>query len=263
MSIVFCLRTCDNNFKAAHNGFQWPNEIGAKAYPEHWNPEKECGNGLHGFLNGEGDKNLADWSDSAQWLVFSADSETLVNLGEKIKVPEATIAHIGRGKTAFDRLQDCHAFLRVNNSLGLRAFKQVTIGGNGCTFTGGNGCTFTGGNDCTFTGGDCCTFTGGNDCTFTGGYGCTFTGGDHCTFTGGNGCTFTGGDCCTFTGGYGCAFTGGYGCAFTGGDCCTFTYRFFDKNTQRYHIRTAYTGENGILANVTYKVNENGDLMPV
>ena len=56
------LRTCGANMKS-HGGFQWPRS-GPVSAPD-WNPAPECGNGLHGFLRGEGDGSLADWSSNA------------------------------------------------------------------------------------------------------------------------------------------------------------------------------------------------------
>ena len=217
------LRSCNNDFTSAHDStFQWPNTIGDIVVPKKWNPAPECGDGLHGFLFGEGNLNLADWSESAQWIVF--EGEIIVKIDDyKVKTNKATILHIGEGKTALERFQDCHAFMRHRGTLGPRAFNKIESGGDNYVFTGG----------------DRCTFTGGNGCTFTGGYRCTFTGGDDCTFTGSD------------------------DCIFTGGDDCTFIYKYFCLETYKYRTNIARTGENGILPNITYQLNQNGDMIPV
>ena len=60
------LRTCDAQMQS-HEGFIWP-KSGKVSAPD-WKPTKACGNGLHGFLNGEGDGPLANWNHDAVWLV--------------------------------------------------------------------------------------------------------------------------------------------------------------------------------------------------
>ena len=84
------LRTCNADM-TSHNGFKWPRS-GHVAAPD-WNPEPECGNGLHGFLRGEGDGSLADWSRDAVWLV--AEVETYVDLEGKVKFPVAHVIFAG------------------------------------------------------------------------------------------------------------------------------------------------------------------------
>ena len=84
------LRTCDANMQS-HGGFQWPRS-GPVAAPD-WNRTAECGNGLHGFLRGEGAGTLADWSRDAVWLV--AEVETFVDLGGKVKFPTAEVIFAG------------------------------------------------------------------------------------------------------------------------------------------------------------------------
>ena len=84
------LRTCDADMRS-YGGFQWPRS-GPVAAPD-WNPAPECGNGLHGFLRGEGDGSLADWSSDAIWLV--AEVDTFVDLGGKVKFPAAEVIFAG------------------------------------------------------------------------------------------------------------------------------------------------------------------------
>ena len=100
------LRSCNADFTSEYDlSFQWPNQIGAEVFPKIWDPNSTCGNGLHGFMGGEGDSYLADWSDSAQWIVFTGD--IMVNIHDaKVKTNKATIVYIGQGVTAFDRFQD-------------------------------------------------------------------------------------------------------------------------------------------------------------
>ena len=41
-----------------HYGFQWPLEVGAVVSAPDWNPEAECGGGLHLLPNAQGDYSL-------------------------------------------------------------------------------------------------------------------------------------------------------------------------------------------------------------
>jgi len=118
--------------------------------PEKWDPTPNCGDGLHGFLHGEGDGSLADWSETAEWLVFDVDAAHVVQLDGKVKCgPEVTVAHVGKGATAFDRRLDAIAFLVSR--------EQCAAGCVGRTLTGGYRSTLTGGYRSTLTGGDCST----------------------------------------------------------------------------------------------------------
>ena len=154
------LRTCNYDFTSAHDRtFQWPNTIGAEVIPNQWDPSPECGNGLHGFQYGEGDSSLADWSDSAQWIVFAGDIIVKID-DQKVKTNKATILHIGQGDNAFDRMTDCHNFMRKHNMLGNRAFYSTNTGGDNSTNTGWDNSTNTGGYSSTFSTGDLSSFTG-------------------------------------------------------------------------------------------------------
>ena len=127
--------------------------------PNQWDPSPECGNGLHGFQYGEGDSSLADWSDSAQWIVFAGDIIVKID-DQKVKTNKATILHIGQGDNAFDRMTDCHNFMRKHNMLGNRAFYSTNTGGDNSTNTGWDNSTNTGGYSSTFSTGDLSSFTG-------------------------------------------------------------------------------------------------------
>ena len=90
-------------------------------------------------------------------------------------------------------------------------------------------------------------------CLRVGGYGSTVTGGYGSTVTGGDDSTVTGGDCSTVTGGYGSTVTGGDDSTVTGGDYSTLSVKWWDGS--RHRIAVAYVSEDGIEANVPYRVN--------
>ena len=85
----------------AYGGFQWPSEVGAEVVAPDWKPTKECGKGLHGWLNGEGHSSVADHfhTTGAKWLVLEVAS--FIELSDKVKFKSAKILHIGsRGECA-------------------------------------------------------------------------------------------------------------------------------------------------------------------
>jgi len=89
----------------------------------------------------------------------------------------------------------------------------------------------------------------------TGGDYATMTGGDYATMTGGYSATMTGGDYATMTGGDYATMTGGYSATMTGGNYAVLQFTYWDGKRQRVVI--AYVGEDGIKANVPYKLDDN------
>ena len=159
MNAAYMLKTVNADF-TSHGGFRWPRR--GKVVAPDWDPEPVCGGGLHGLLWGEGDGRLLDWSDDAVWLVCKIDADTAVDLGGKIKVPEATVAHAGTRKTATAFLA-AHAPGRsiVGGTATARDFGTATAGYGGTataghrgTATAGLGGTATAGHGGTATAGD-------------------------------------------------------------------------------------------------------------
>ena len=198
---AYILRTCNADM-SSRNGFIWPRE-GAVECPD-WKATKECGNGLHGALWGEGDGSLLDWSDGAVWVVAGVDE--WIDLDGKVKFPRADVVFSGsRG--------DAVAML-------------VSLGATGAIIGG------------TATAGDYGTATAGDGGTATAGYRGTATAGDDGTATAGYRGTATAGD---------------YGTA-TAGDGGTLCLSYFDGKRRRIVI--AYVGEDGVKANVAYRVRD-------
>lgn len=64
---VLVMRTCSADM-TSYDGFRWPKR-GPVSAPD-WIDNYECGNGLHGWLWGEGDASLGQCDDiNAKWLV--------------------------------------------------------------------------------------------------------------------------------------------------------------------------------------------------
>ena len=104
---VYALRTCDSDLRG-HGGFQWP-DTGRCEAPD-WKSDANCGNGLHGLLNGEGRGSYLDWSPKAKWLVCDIteahEAGLVVDLSGKIKFPYCEVVHCGDQRSATQFLSD-------------------------------------------------------------------------------------------------------------------------------------------------------------
>ncbi len=155
-------------------------------------------------------------------------------------------AHLG---WAIDHLPDFQPFhISTGNHGNVTAGDGGTAtAGDGGTATAGNWGTATAGNWGTATAGYCGTVTAGNYGTATAGDGGTATAGSHGTATAGYCGTVTAGN-------YGTATAGDYGTA-TAGDGGILVIKYYDGN--RYRLATVYVGENGILPNTPYRLDDN------
>lgn len=80
------------NKDGIHYGFQWPLEVGAIAVAPDWNPEAECGGGLHVLPNAQGDYWLLR---GEYWAVVEYDADSLVMIDDKKgKVPSCKIVYL-------------------------------------------------------------------------------------------------------------------------------------------------------------------------
>ena len=170
MSKSLVLKVVSSEMKS-YGGFQWPG-VGGKATAEDWQPTKECTNGLHGWLNGVGGIDCQSWSQykDAKWLVLSVDTAQIIDLGGKVKFPEAEVIYVGGMSDA--------AQVILNSGFAGPVIGASIIGGNSSTLTGGHRSSLTGGDESTLTGGNGSTLTGGNGSMLTGGDESTLTGGD-------------------------------------------------------------------------------------
>jgi hypothetical protein len=139
------LRTTDKDGKA-HSGFQWPMEVGATVTAPDWKPTKECGNGLHGLLDGLDDSSHLSFDPDALWWIVEADDA--IDLDGKHKFRSCKVVAFGP---------------RHEVTAHLHAMRPGPI--HGLCLTGGNYATLTGGYESTLTGGYGSTLTGGYEST--------------------------------------------------------------------------------------------------
>ena len=250
------LRTCSADMQS-YGGFQWPRS-GPVAAPD-WKPAPKCGNGLHGFLRGEGDGSLADWDSNAMWLV--AEVETFVDLGGKVKFPNAEVIFVGTRleTTALVKARYPDAVV-IGANVAVGEGRVAVVGYHGTATAGDHG-TATAGYRGTATAGCHGTATAGCHGTATAGNYGTATAGDCGTATAGNRGTATAGNCGTATAGdYGTATAGNCGTA-TAGEGGVLQIYHYDCNDRR-RLAVAYVGENNIEPNVRYRLDGNANFVP-
>jgi len=204
----------------ARNNFQWP-ESGVVNCPD-WKGTKECGNGLHGWLWGEGDAGLRCGESDAKWLVVCVEESKIINLTDKVKFPSCEVLFCGELK---DAVSIIHHFAPV---------------GNKCIFG-----TSTSGDGGTSTSGDGGTSTSGDGGTSTSGYGGTSTSGDRGTSTSGDRGTSTSGD----------------GGTSTSGDGGVISLPFYSPKTSMYERRIAMIDGVNFLPGVPYVLDKEGNFI--
>ena len=273
MTPSLVLRVCAAD-GSSHGGFKWPLTVGAEVVAPDWKDNRECGNGLHGWLFGQGDHSCAGfWQhEGAQWLVVEVDSDLIIELGGKVKFPRGVVRFAGDKKSATDYLWENEPRSRDVAVIGasradLRDKAMVQVGALG-TATAGYSGTATAGYCGTATAGDRGTATAGALGTATAGYSGTATAGDSGTATAGYSGTATAGYSGTATAGYcgtatagdrGTATAGalgtataGYSGTATAGEGGVISIEYHDD--QRYRRLIGAIGENGLKPNTPYRV---------
>ena len=249
---AYILRTCNADM-SSRNGFIWPRE-GIAECPD-WKPTKQCGNGLHGALWGEGDGALLDWRDDAVWVVAGVDE--WIDLGGKVKFPRADVVFAGARDDAVAMLVSLGATGAIIGGTATAGERGTATAGYGGTATAGERGTATAGDGGTATAGYGGTATAGERGTATAGDGGTATAGYGGTATAGERGTATAGERGTATAGYGGTATAGERGTATAGERGTLCLSFWNGNRRRIII--GYVGEDGVKANVAYRVR-NGKL---
>jgi len=235
---VLVLRTCAANLSSSH-GFVWP-QSGFVEAPD-WKPTKDCGNGLHGFLWGEGDGTLADWSKDAKWLVVRVPEKDIIDLVGKVKFRRGEVVFCG------DRNGATKYLLAAPEGRG-RAIIGASVDSS---YSGKSTSGYSG----TSTSGDYGTSTSGNFGKSTSGNFGTSTSGNFGTSTSGNSGK-------SMSGKHGLSLTGCLGWAKADENgILVITWR--DEKNNRNRVTVAYVGEDGIEPNAFYKCDENGKIQRV
>ena len=202
LATALVLRCCASDMSST-NGFIWPG-IGEVAAAPDWKPTNDCGNGLHGWLYGQGDHSCSDFwhREGAKWLVLEVGEADIIMLGGKCKFPKATVRFVGS-------MADAAAYLIEHEP---RAASVAVIGAN---LRADDGQAATVGSLGTATAGDRGTATAGDSGTA------------------------------------------------TAGDRGEIRVRYWDYKNSRYRTVIGYVGEDGIEANVAYRLDDKHKLVKV
>jgi len=160
-ALVLRVTACDGT---SYGGFKWPLEAGVEVVAPDWKATDKCGNGLHGWLYGNGDHSVGSIREDLQWMVVEVVLSDVVMLGGKVKFPRCVIRYVGDRKSATDYLIANEP--RANGVIGA----SVTVGDDQCAQVGALG-TATAGYRGTATAGDGGTATAGDGGTATAGDG--------------------------------------------------------------------------------------------
>ena len=171
------LRNCNPDGTSA-NGFKWNTAIGAVNTCSDWVDNNECGNGLHGWLDGIGDSDASSYNDSPLWIV--AEVEKFNDCGGKVKFESCTVVFTGT-------MSECSKYLYD------QGIRGPIIGLTGDYFEGGDLSALTAVGQRMQSSGHYSTQTAGDKSTQTAGYYSTQTAGKYSNITCGNDCKVTAG----------------------------------------------------------------------
>ena len=293
------LRVCKPDF-TSRGGFVWPSSVGASVSAPDWDDEAACGNGLHGWLYGQGDHDCVAYHSlpGSKWLVLEVCTSDIVLLDEKCKFPKAVVRFIGNRLEATSfiianepRAQNTPVIgscLVVGDSRAVQvgALGVATAGREGTATAGDEGTatvgyegmatagdygTATAGDYGTATAGDKGTATAGGYGTATAGYKGTATAGDYGTATAGHGGTATAGHEGTATAGHGGTATAGHKGTATAGyegtarasESGEIRIQWRDEPNIRYRTVIGYVGEKGIKPDTFYRLNDDHEFEEV
>lgn len=174
---VLVLKAVEKDMRSAWtSSFKYPKK-GMVEAPD-WKPTHDCGNGLHGFLWGEGKCNFAFDINTPKWLVIKVLRNEIISLnyGNKVKFPKGEVVFCGNLKDAAALIASHHEgkdkrTIGVHKVCGDYGHIQ---GGAKCYLKGRATSTLIGGDEARLEGGRYCTLIGGCESTFKAGLGSTF-----------------------------------------------------------------------------------------
>jgi hypothetical protein len=296
---IYLFRSCASDM-TGYAGFKWPEAgpveaptewWGEKRKPENlklgWNPEVECGAGLHGLLWGLGDYSLTKTSDahSRKWLIIEADAADYAEVSRaKGKVKKGNVVFCGRIGDALIKMAALRLTIdpacQPDGVQGDSAPASTTGDYAPASTTGDSAPASTTGNyaPASTTGNSAPASTTGDSApaSTTGDYAPASTTGNYApaSTTGYSAPASTTGDYApaSTTGNYAPASTlgkksiaaslGKDGMARAGEDGCIIV-RYWDDKTERPRVLVGYVGEDGIEAGVWYRVGKTRKLVRV
>ena len=94
---AYCIRSCGPAGES-RGDFIWPLDVGAVVACPDWLPTPECGNGLHGLLDGIGDWALIDRGPDRVWQIIGVLRAEVVEIDDcKAKFPRGKVVYRQHG----------------------------------------------------------------------------------------------------------------------------------------------------------------------
>jgi hypothetical protein len=116
------LRTCAADMTSHKGTFTWPRQGPVECTD--WDPNPECGNGLHGLPWGNGDWTLLSSADDAVWQVVEVETSALVSIdNNKAKFQRGTVLFSGSRVDAVIRVL-CGSEAMSNTMLAAQAWDE-------------------------------------------------------------------------------------------------------------------------------------------
>ena len=173
---VLVMKTVNKDMSSHHDSsFIYP--LSGEVIAHDFSDVKTCGNGIHAFLKGEGDGNLAKFNNS-KWVILSVLEKSIIKLNGKVKFRSGEVVAVGTQ-------QDITAIMKAT-------YPEASV--IGCTATAGDEGTATAGDEGTATAGNHGTAKAGDEGTATAGDNGTATAGNHGTAKAGDNGTATAGN---------------------------------------------------------------------
>ena len=117
----------------SYQGFKWPLVIGAKVAAPDWVEDNNCGRGLHGWLEGQGEISVSEYSlePNAVWLVLRVNTASIIHLGGKCKFPRATVVFVGELPAAAEYIHEQTGKPVIGQELSVGANQVAVVGALG------------------------------------------------------------------------------------------------------------------------------------
>ena len=145
------LRCCRADM-TSYGGFVWKKKGVVKA-PD-WKKNRDCGNGLRGWLSGQGHYDAWSASSDDLWMVVAVKTKDIIDLNGKVKFPAARVLYVGKREIATGLIvAHCPASKVIYGTVTAGDYGTATAGYGG-TATAGYGGTATAGEGGTATAGE-------------------------------------------------------------------------------------------------------------
>lgn len=256
---VLVTRFCQEDMTSSYDpDFKWPKEGPASC--DDWDPTPRCGGGLHGWLWGKGDIQAWGYTHTDVMLVVEVLKTDIVDLGNKVKFPKGTVVHCGTRESVTQFMKD-----RGHDGI---PYGQMTVGSGETAEVGDYGIAVAGRFGTAIAGEHGTAEAGFGGTAEAGRYGTALAGYLGTAKVGDGGKAIVGMYGTAVAGDYGTANAANFGVASAGlggfaqaGEGGRISIEWHDGGRNR--VTVGYVGEDGIEANVRYRIGLAGKLIKV